>query len=37
MARTWPAADYERGGDWIGAAALREAERQIRTLPADLP
>jgi hypothetical protein len=31
------AADHEQGGDRAGTAALREAEHQIRTLPADLP
>jgi hypothetical protein len=31
------AADHERAGDQAGAAALREAQWQIRTLPADLP
>ena len=31
------AANHELSGDWTGAEALRGAERQVRTLPGDVP
>jgi hypothetical protein len=31
------AANHELSGEWTGAASLREAERQVRTLPGDVP